>query len=170
MRRRRTSSARRAAPNGNRTAEARRLLPRLADMPKGRTLVFGPGFHVIDEYLFPVAADTNIHLEAGAVVLGGFVLQCVENVHITGHGAILQVGIHLYSGINGIRVSHSRNVLIEGITFINPAHCTVYPGGSEDVTIRGIRSFSCEGWGDGIDTMSCRRVHVEGCFLRTSDV
>ena len=157
------------SPNGNRTAETRRLLPRLAAMPKGRTLVFGPGFHVIDEYLFPVASDTNIHLEAGAVVLGGFVLQSVENVRITGHGVILQEGIHRYSGINGIRVSHSRNLLIEGITFINPAHYTVYLGGSEDVTIRGIRSFSCEGWGDGIDTMSCRNVHVDGCFLRTSD-
>lgn len=157
------------SPNGNRTAETRRLLPRLAAMPKGRTLVFGPGFHVIDEYLFPVASDTNIHLEAGAVVLGGFVLQSVENVRITGHGVILQEGIHRYSGINGIRVSHSRNVHIEGITFINPAHYTVYLGGSEDVTIRGIRSFSCEGWSDGIDMMSCRKVHVDGCFLRTSD-
>ena len=41
-------------PTGCRTAETRRLLPRLAAMPEGRTLVFGPGFHVIDEYLFPV--------------------------------------------------------------------------------------------------------------------
>lgn len=157
------------SPNGNRTAETRRLLPRLSAMPKGRTLVFGPGFHVIDEYLFPVPSDTNIHLEAGAVVLGGFVLQSVENVRITGHGVILQEGIHRYSGINGIRVSHSRHVSIEGPTFINPAHYTVYLGGSEDVNIRKIRSFSCEGWSDGIDMMSCRKVHVDGCFLRTSD-
>lgn len=157
------------SPHGSRTAETRRLLPRLAAMPNGRTLVFGPGFHVIDEYLFPIPSDTNIHLEAGAVVLGGFVLQCVENVRITGHGVILQEGIHRYSSINGIRVSHSRNVLIEDVTFINPAHYTVYLGGSEHVTIRGMRSFSCEGWGDGIDMMSCRHVHVDRCFLRTSD-
>lgn len=157
------------APSGCRTAETRRLLPRLAAMPQGRTLVFGPGFHVIDEYLFPVVSDTNIHLEAGAVVLGGFVLQSAENVCITGHGVILQEGIHRYSGINGIRVSHSRHVHIEGVTFINPAHYTVYLGGSENVTIRGIRAFSCEGWGDGIDSMSCRQVHVDGCFMRNSD-
>lgn len=156
-------------PTGCRTAETRRLLPRLAAMPKGRTLVFGPGFYVIDEYLFPVPSDTNIHLEPGAVVLGGFVLQEVENVRITGHGVVLQQGIHRYSGISGVRVSHGRNVLIEGVTFINPAHYTVYLGGSEDVTIRGIRAFSCEGWSDGIDMMSCRSVHVQGCFLRNSD-
>ena len=157
------------SPNGNRTADNRRIIPRLTAMPKGRTLVFGPGFHVIDEYLFHVPSDTNIHLEAGAVVLGGFVLQGVENVRITGHGVILQEGIHRYSGINGIRVSHCRNVHIEGVTFINPAHYTVYLGGSENVTVRGVRSFSCEGWSDGIDMMSCRHVHVDGCFLRTSD-
>lgn len=157
------------SPHGSRTAETRRLLPRLTAMPSGRTLVFGPGFHVIDEYLFPVPSDTNIHLEAGAVVLGGFVLQNVKNVCITGHGVILQEGIHRFSSINGIRVSHSQNVLIEGLTFINPAHYTVYLGGSEHVTIRGIRSFSCEGWSDGIDMMSCRHVHVDSCFLRTSD-
>lgn len=157
------------AHSGSRTVETRRLLPRLAAMPKGRTLVLGPGFHVIDEYLFPVASDTNIHLEAGAVVLGGFVLQSAENVRITGHGVILQEGIHRYSGINGVRVSHSRNVHIEGVTFINPAHYTVYLGGSENVTVRGIRAFSCEGWGDGIDMMSCRHVHVDGCFMRNSD-
>lgn len=156
-------------PTGCRTAETRRLLPRLAAMPAGRTLVFGPGFHVIDEYLFPVPADTNIHLEQGAVVLGGFVLQGVENISITGHGVVLQQGIHRYSGISGVRVSHSRHVCIQGVTFINPAHYTVYLGGSEDVSIQGIRAFSCEGWGDGIDTMSCRNVHVQGCFLRNSD-
>lgn len=156
-------------PTGCRTAETRRLLPRLAAMPEGRTLVFGPGFHVIDEYLFPVPSDTNIHLEPGAVVLGGFVLQQAENVCITGHGVVLQQGIHRYSGISGIRVSHGRNVQIEGITFINPAHYTVYLGGSEDVHIRSIRAFSCEGWSDGIDMMSCRKVHVQDCFLRNSD-
>lgn len=157
------------SPHGCRTAETRRLLTRLSAMPAGRTLVFGPGFHVIDEYLFPVPSHTHVHLETGAVVLGGFVLQGAENVRITGHGVILQEGIHRYSGINGIRVSHAQHVRIEGITFINPAHYTVYLGGSEDICIRGIRSFSCEGWSDGIDMMSCQRVHVDGCFLRTSD-
>lgn len=151
------------------TVETRRLLPRLATMPEGATLVLGPGLHVIDEYLFPVPSGLRIHLAAGAVVIGGFVVQSAENVRIDGHGVILQESFHRYSSINGIRVSHSRHVSIEGVNIFNPAHYTVYLGGSEDVTIRNIHAFSCEGWSDGIDMMSCRRVHVEGCFLRNSD-
>ncbi len=157
------------SPNGAVTLGNGGLQTRLASMPKGRTLVLGPGFHVVSECIFSIPSDTRIHLETGAVVLGGFVMKGVENVHISGHGVILQEGFHRYSGVNGVRVSHCRNVTIEGVTFINPAHYTVYLGGSEDVTIRNVRTFSCEGWGDGFDAMSCRRMHIHDSFLRTSD-
>lgn len=158
-----------ASRPGPHTTETRRLLPRLEAMSANPTLVFGPGLHVIDEYLFPVPSGLRIHLAPGAVVMGGFVISEAEDVHISGHGVILQESFHRYSSINGVRVSHSKHITIEGLTFINPPHYTVYLGGSEDVTVRGIRSFSCEGWSDGIDMMSCRDVHVDGCFLRTSD-
>ena len=74
-----------------------------------------------------------------------------------------------FSSINGIRLNHSRDILLEGLIFINPPHYTVSLGDCEDVTIRNIKSFSCEGWSDGVDMMSSRRVLVEDCFLRTSD-
>lgn len=158
-----------ASRPGPHTAETRRLLPRLAAMPAEPTLVFGPGLHVIDEYLFPVPSGLRIYLAPGAVVVGGFVIDHAQDVRVYGHGVILQESFHRYSSINGVRISHSHHVTIEGVTVIDPPHYTVYLGGSEDVTIRGLRSFSCEGWSDGIDMMSCRRIHVDGCFLRTSD-
>lgn len=157
------------APGRPRTAGADSLLPQLTAMPKGRTLYFGPGLHVVGEYLFPVPSDTRLYLAPGAVVIGAFILQDVENVVLEGHGVILQRSFHRYSGINGVRISRCRNIRIEGVTFINPAHYTVALGGAENVTIRGIRSFSCEGWSDGIDMMSSHHIHVDGCFLRTSD-
>lgn len=158
--------ATRIGPN---TTPTRHLLSQLAGKPDGACLAFGPGLHMLEEYIFRVPSGLHIYLAPGAVVIGAFIIENAENVVIDGHGVILQQSFHRFSGINGIRVSHSRNITIEGITFINPAHYTVYLGGSEDIRIRGIRSFSCEGWGDGIDMMSCRRVHVDGCFLRTSD-
>lgn len=158
-----------ASRPGPHTTEVRRLLPMLAGMPKGRVLSFGPGLHVIDEYVLSVPSDTRIHLESGAVLIGALVVQGAENVVIDGHGVVWQRSFHRYSSINGVRISHSRNVTVEGLTFLNPPHYTVHLGGSEHITIRGIRSFSCEGWSDGIDMMSCRNVHVDGCFLRTSD-
>ncbi len=158
-----------ASRPGPHTVDTRRLLAELSAMPQGCTLAFGPGLHIIEEYIFPAPSGLNIYLAPGAVVIGGFVLDGVEYVRISGHGVILQESFHRFSGINGVRVSHSKYVTIEGVTLINPPHYTVYLGGSEDVTIRGVRSFSCEGWSDGIDMMSCRKVHVDGCFLRTSD-
>lgn len=156
-------------PGRVRTSGSAGMAARLAEMPKGRTLFFGPGLHVVGEYIFPVPSDTRIYLAPGAVVMGAFILENVENVVIEGHGVILQRSFHRFSGINGVRISHCQNVRIEGVTFINPPHYTIYLGSCEDVTIRGIRSFSCEGWSDGIDMMSCRNIHVDGCFLRTSD-
>ncbi|MBQ3157598.1 MAG: right-handed parallel beta-helix repeat-containing protein [Clostridia bacterium] len=152
-----------------RTTGVDSLLHQLAAMPKGRTLFFGPGLHVVGEYVFPVPSDTRLYLAPGAVVIGAFILQDVENVIIEGHGVILQRSFHRFSGINGVRISRCRNIRIEGVTFINPPHYTVALGGAENVTIRGIRSFSCEGWSDGIDMMSSHHIHVDGCFLRTSD-
>lgn len=151
------------------TTPVRELLPQLAAMPEGRTLAFAPGLHVIDEYVFSVPSGLHVYLAPGAVVMGAFVVENAENVRIDGHGVVLQRSFHRFSSINGIRISHSRHVTIEGVTFINPSHYTVHLGGSENVTIRGIRSLSCEGWSDGVDMMSCRNVHVDGCFIRTSD-
>ncbi len=151
------------------TADVRRLTRQILAMPKGRTIAFGPGLHVIDEYMLHIPSDTQVYLAPGAVVIGGLVVQDAENVRIYGHGIVWQRSFHRFSSINGVRISHSQNVTMEGVTFLNPPHYTVHMGGSRNVILRGIRSFSCEGWSDGIDMMSCTDVHIDGCFLRTSD-
>lgn len=159
-----TLEARRPGPN---TTPVRALLPELEK--GGKTLVFAPGLHMIDEYMFHVPSDTRVFLAPGAVVVGAFVCDGVHNVQLDGHGVVLLESFHRFSGINGIRISHSQDITIDGLTLINPPHYSVYIGGSDRITIRHLRSFSCEGWSDGIDMMSSRQVHVDSCFLRTSD-
>ncbi|MBC8097645.1 MAG: glycoside hydrolase, partial [Akkermansiaceae bacterium] len=51
----------------------------------------------------------------------------------------------------------------------NPTHYTVYGGQSRNLTIKNLRAFSCKGWSDGIDLMSCSDVLVDGVFMRNSD-
>lgn len=157
------------AGDGPRTTGIDDVRPRLLAMPPGRTLVFAAGLHYIQEYLFPIPSDTCVYLSPGAVVVGAFLCDRVENVRIWGPGIVLQREFHRFSGINGVRISHSRRIAVEDVAFINPPHYTVSLGGSRDVHIRGIKAFSCEGWSDGIDMMSCEDVHIEGCFLRNSD-
>ena len=59
--------------------------------------------------------------------------------------------------------------MVDGITVVNPEHYTVFGGGSSDIVIRNLKSFSCRSWSDGIDMMCCRKVLVDNVFLRTSD-
>lgn len=141
----------------------------LEKMPKGRTLYFGPGIHYIEECVMRVPSDTNVYIAGGAIIVGTFVCSKSENIKIYGKGALYLANFERFSGLNAIRLSHAKNITIEGIHFINPPHYTIYIGGSANVKIRDIKSFSCEGWSDGVDIMSSKNVTVDGAFLRTSD-
>ncbi len=55
------------------------------------------------------------------------------------------------------------------MTVVNPDHYTVFGGGSENIVIRNLKSFSTRGWSDGIDMMCCRNVTIDNVFMRNSD-
>ncbi len=141
----------------------------LEAMPEGRMLYVEPGIYYIGESVWHLPSHTHIYLEGGAVLIGGLALEHGEGLHISGRGILYLADYHRFTGINGIRLNHSREIVIENLIFINPPHYTVSLGDCEDVELRNLKSFSCEGWSDGLDMMSCRRVLAEGCFLRTSD-
>ncbi len=86
----------------------------------------------------------------------------MENVQIRGRGII-------YRAYRGVEVNFSKNVTIDGITVINPRHYTAHAGQSRDLTIKNLKSISCDKWSDGIDMMSCSNVLIDRAFLRTSD-
>lgn len=153
-------------PSIHRTEE---LVYVLNDMPKGRTLYFGPGIHYLEECVMRIPSDTNVYIAGGAIIVGTFVCSKVENISIFGRGMLYLAKFERFSGLNAIRLSHAKNISVEGIHIINPPHYTVYIGGSDKVLIKDIKSFSSEGWSDGIDMMSSKSVTVDGAFLRTSD-
>lgn len=142
---------------------------RLKEMPRGRTLYFGQGIHYFEECVLRIPSDTNVYLEGGAVVIGSFVCDRVDGIKIYGRGVVDQVNFERFCSLRGVRISHSCNICIEGITFINPPHYTVYVGGSENIVIRDIKAFSCEGWSDGIDLMSSKNIIISHVFMRNSD-
>ena len=145
------------------------LMYKVEKMPLGRTIYFAPGVHYLEECTMRIPSDTSVYLAGGAVVVGTFIVSRARNVRIYGRGCLYLAGFERFSGLNGIRLSHSSNVRIEGIHLINPPHYSVYIGDSENVLVEDISSFSCEGWSDGIDMRSRRNVTVRNCFLRTSD-
>ncbi len=128
-------------------------------------MYFGPGIHKpgdLPNNQFRVPSNTTVYLAPGAVVKGKLLVDKAENVRIIGRGI-------LDHPIRGIEITDSRHVLIDGITVVNPDHYTIFGGGSSDITIRNLKSFSCKGWSDGIDLMSCSNVTADNIFMRNSD-
>jgi len=128
-------------------------------------IYFGPGVHKPADQPgieFNIPSNKTVYLAPGAILKGKLVVDKAENVRIVGRGIIDQAQ-------RGVEVTHSKNVLIEGITVINPDHYTVYGGESQGMIIRNLKSFSCKGWSDGIDLMSCKDVLIEDVFMRNSD-
>lgn len=127
---------------------------------------FGEGIHEPEggakdgEWLIP--SNTTVYLAPGAVLKGKISCRNVENVRITGRGFVFQPQ-------RGIEIAYSKNVTVDGLTFVNPTHYTVFGGQSEGIVVRNIKSFSCRGWSDGIDMMCCSDVLVEDVFMRNSD-
>jgi polygalacturonase len=68
-----------------------------------------------------------------------------------------------------LQAVHCRNMLVEGVTFVNGPMWTVHPVYCENVLVRGI-SVRSEGPNtDGLNPDSCRNVLVEGCSFHTGD-
>jgi hypothetical protein len=128
-------------------------------------MYFGAGVHKPKDApgdTFNIPANTTVYLAPGAVINGKFVCKNVENVRFIGRG-------YVYEPQRGFEITFSKNIEIDGITVINPSHYTVYGGQTEGLTINNLKSFSCRGWSDGIDLMSCLDVTINDIFMRNSD-
>lgn len=141
--------------------------PEAEDVPRGEgegIRYFGAGIHTPaeGEKEFRIPSNTDVYLAPGAVVKGTLLCDSVENVRIYGRGMLL-------TPHRGIQISFSKGVTVEDIVVVNPRHYTLLGGQSEHIKVRNIRSFSYQGWSDGIDLMSCSDVEVEGVFMRNSD-
>lgn len=111
---------------------------------------------------FDIPSNTVVYMEPGAVLNGKIVCDSVENVKICGRGMLVRPE-------EGVEITFSKNVTIDGLTVIDPRHYTVYGGQSNGVTVKHLRSFSFQGWSDGVDLMCCSNVLVDSVFMRNSD-
>jgi len=128
-------------------------------------IYFGPGVHQPkdlpgDEFNIP--SGKTVYIDGGAVLRAKLVVDRAKDVKIKGRGIIDQT-------LRGVEIRHSDNVEIEGVIFLNPKHYTIYGGGSDNISIHNIKSFSANGWSDGIDLMSCKDVTIDDVFMRNSD-
>ena len=115
-----------------------------------------------DDPAYTIPSGKTVYLAPGAVVNATFICREAENVRFLGRGIVLEPN-------RGFELNRCKNIEIDGITVINPTHYTVYGGQVEGLKIRNLKSFSCIGWSDGIDLMSCSDVEIDDIFMRNSD-
>lgn len=128
-------------------------------------IYFGPGIHQPKDLpgdVFHITSGKTVFIDGGAVVKAKFLVDSANDVKIIGHGIVFQPE-------RGVEIRHSQNVTVDGPIFINPKHYTIYGGQTTGLTVRNIKSFSTQGWSDGIDLMSCSDVLIDNVFMRNSD-
>lgn len=130
-----------------------------------KVMYFGPGVHRpqdLPNTQIQIPSNTTVYLAPGAVVKAKFLIDKAENVRVIGRGI-------LDHPLRGVEITHSKNILIDGITVVNPDHYTIFGGEANGLTIKNLKSFSCKGWSDGIDLMCCNDVLIDNVFMRNSD-
>jgi hypothetical protein len=132
--------------------------------PGPNVVIYEAGVHTPPDsgLYFPVKSGQTIFVAGGAVLQGVFKPEKVENVRIYGRGVVDRPADQLV-------VQDSRNVVVEGLTFLTPKHGTIACASSSDVTFRDIKTLSNGSWSDGVNLFSCKDVTVQRAFIRTSD-
>ena len=134
-----------------------------------RVLRLAPGLHRLKENRCSLPSDITVIISGGAVVMGSFFIYNKKNVSVIGRGMIYLGHVKKDTYLRGADINFSENILLEGVTVMNPAHYSVHLGCSRNVEIRNVKSFSCVGWSDGIDMMASENILIEDVFLRNSD-
>ena len=121
-------------------------------------MYFGPGIHHIEGGKLKIPSGKTMYLAGGAVLMGQVLIEDVENVRVLGRGIIdhsIKMGVH---------IANSKHITVEGII---TTQCAT--GGSDDVTVRNVKSISYFGWGDGMNVFASNNVLFDGVFCRNSD-
>ncbi|MEH6305665.1 glycosyl hydrolase family 28 protein [Olivibacter sp. CPCC 100613] len=121
-------------------------------------IFFDAGIHEIGKEGFRVPSNKTVYIDGGAILRGQIRIEDVENVRVIGRGMVehtVKMGIH---------IAKAKNVYVEGIF---TTQCAT--GGSDNVTIRNVKSVSYYGWGDGMNVFASNNVLFDGVFCRNSD-
>ncbi len=133
-------------------------------------IYIGPGVYKADA--IPVDSNKTIYLAGGAFVYGQIRTEDLENVTIRGRGIISGAIYNRRSESEytiPVEIRTTDTVLIEGITFLDPAGWTIALYKSKNIKLNNVKIISARQNGDGISVQSCENVEVNGGFVRTWD-
>lgn len=143
--------------------------PDPANIPSDMIYI-GPGVYKSDA--IPVTSGKTVYLAGGAVVYGNIRASHVENVTIRGRG-IISGDIYPRTKASEFtipfEIRNSKNIKLEGITFLDSAGWTINAYFLDGFEINNIKIVTARANGDGISLQSCKNVLVKHSFVRSWD-
>lgn len=121
-------------------------------------IYFGPGIHDLKGDSVIVPSGSTVYIDGGAYVKGWLSVRNASDVRIIGHGILMP------GGKEGIKVSNSRRVVIDG-----PVTTKIPVGGSDSIDVRNAKVMSWFPWGDGMNVFASSNLRYQHVFCRTSD-
>lgn len=134
------------------------LMENIPDKNNPNVIFFGPGIHTFEKNVFHVPSDKIVYVDGSAILRGQLLIHDVQNVKVVGRGMVehtVKMGVH---------IANSKNITVEGIF---TTQCAT--GGSDNVSIRNVKSISYYGWGDGLNVFASNNVYFDRVFCRNSD-
>lgn len=151
------------------THEPEENVPDPNNLPENM-LYIGPGVYKADA--IPVSSNKTIYLAGGALIYGQIRGGSVENVTICGRG-IISGEIYPRTVASEFTIpfefQRSKNIKVEGITFLDSAGWTINAYFLDGFTMDNIAIITGRGNGDGISIQSCKNVTVKNSFVRSWD-
>ncbi len=153
-----------------------------------------PGVHTLGKSEFITANSKGnpvIQLSSNQTlyICGGAVVQAkidvkpeAKKVTIKGRGIVDLLFSNAESGtmednsaknngerLNGVSLSSSSNVTVEGLILRNPSSYAVSGGNIINVTFDNLKIFTRGQCNDGIDLMSSTKINIKNCYIRAND-
>lgn len=143
-------------------------------------MVFEAGLHTKDNdtrinerNMINLSSNTAVIIEDGAVIRGKFSASGASNILITGSGVVDGSAFERNASTGSVTVpldfSYCDNVRLSGFFCLDPAGWCVNFYFMEDCVIDDVKIITSRSNGDGISLQSCKRIEVDGCFVRTWD-
>jgi hypothetical protein len=115
-----------------------------------------------------VTSQKRVYIAPGAIVYGSLRADGNNNLRITGRG-ILSGERFAKQTSRMVELNRLQNARVEGITIVDAHHWTVALLVCDRVDIEDVKIVNDAATDDGIDITGSKNVHVNRCFIRTSD-
>ncbi|MBQ7242636.1 MAG: hypothetical protein IJS52_00280 [Bacilli bacterium] len=146
---------------------------------ESNSIYFGPGVHNknndsrLRDSTLRISSGATVYLAEGAFVEAAFVSTSASGFRILGKGfvdgSVFDRNASMGSRFIPFDFSDCRDFLLGDFAVLDPAGWCFNLYFCADFKLNRVKVISSRSNGDGISLQSCKRVVVDGCFLRTYD-